>query len=308
MTYVFDFRVMVVVYAFKYFCEAIALAYVWYSHRRYEPARYWAIGMALNAIGSLLILIAWDSSPSWLVVARSLVVFMGFLVFSSGILQASSRRLPWRSFLALTCVTLTAQWWFTDVARSGAARVAIFNIFLTICTSYVAFCVLRVPRGPLRATQLVIATMLLLQSAATLCRALSMTNIEFLFPLRSDLAIFGIALISIGSSFMLTLALAIFTSQRTTALLEATLDNLTQGVAMFDADQKLIICNRRYGEIYGLDTDHMQPGTPLQTIVTDRIARGIFAGSSAHEYFRERTAPVIEATTALQQLTTGAPS
>ena len=44
---------------------------------------------------------------------------------------------------------------------------------------------------------------------------------------------------------------------------------------MFDAEQKLIICNKRYAEIYGLAPEHTQPGTPLRTILQHRVARGV---------------------------------
>ena len=33
--------------------------------------------------------------------------------------------------------------------------------------------------------------------------------------------------------------------------LDAALNNMVQGLAMFDADQQLVICNERYAELYG---------------------------------------------------------
>jgi diguanylate cyclase (GGDEF)-like protein len=38
------------------------------------------------------------------------------------------------------------------------------------------------------------------------------------------------------------------------------MDNVVQGVALFDADMRLITCNRRYAEIYGLPPEITQPG------------------------------------------------
>jgi diguanylate cyclase (GGDEF)-like protein len=38
------------------------------------------------------------------------------------------------------------------------------------------------------------------------------------------------------------------------------MDNIVQGVALFDAEMKLITCNRRYAEIYGLPAKITQPG------------------------------------------------
>ena len=38
------------------------------------------------------------------------------------------------------------------------------------------------------------------------------------------------------------------------------MDNIVQGVALFDADMRLITCNRRYAEIYGLPAEITRPG------------------------------------------------
>ncbi len=56
------------------------------------------------------------------------------------------------------------------------------------------------------------------------------------------------------------------------------LENLMQGVAMFGADDRLVMCNRRFGEINRLPQDLMQPGTPYQQILTQRLRNGEFPG------------------------------
>jgi diguanylate cyclase (GGDEF)-like protein len=56
--------------------------------------------------------------------------------------------------------------------------------------------------------------------------------------------------------------------------LNAAINNMPQGLCMFDADQRLIICNHRYAEIYGLPPELTVPGTPLRAILERRIAGG----------------------------------
>jgi len=56
---------------------------------------------------------------------------------------------------------------------------------------------------------------------------------------------------------------------------DAALNNMVQGLAMFDAEQKLVLCNRRYAEIYGLTGQQTQPGTPLSRIIEYRISNGL---------------------------------
>ena len=54
------------------------------------------------------------------------------------------------------------------------------------------------------------------------------------------------------------------------------MDNVVQGVALFDADMRLITCNRRYAEIYGLPPEITQPGAAS--------AEGIFPRRRAAQF------------------------
>jgi diguanylate cyclase (GGDEF)-like protein len=49
--------------------------------------------------------------------------------------------------------------------------------------------------------------------------------------------------------------------------LEVALNNMARGLSMFDVEQRLILCNRVYREIYRLPEELTQPGTPLADIV-----------------------------------------
>ena len=63
--------------------------------------------------------------------------------------------------------------------------------------------------------------------------------------------------------------------------LDAALNNMLQGLAMYDSQCRLVMCNRRYAEMYGLSPEQVKPGTPLRVIIEHRIARGEFRGKSA---------------------------
>jgi len=59
------------------------------------------------------------------------------------------------------------------------------------------------------------------------------------------------------------------------------LNNMARGLSMFGADQRSIVCNRLYREIYGLPERLTRPGTPLANIL--RYHRNLCRGSwSAH--------------------------
>ena len=65
--------------------------------------------------------------------------------------------------------------------------------------------------------------------------------------------------------------------------LDAALNNMVQGLAMYDAEQRLVLCNQRYAEMYGLEAEQAKPGTPLREIIKHRIAKGEFAGNTADQ-------------------------
>lgn len=68
----------------------------------------------------------------------------------------------------------------------------------------------------------------------------------------------------------------------------AALANMSQGICLFDAEQRLIVSNQRYADIYGLDPELVRPGITLREILQLRIDKGFFAGGSPEAYVEER--------------------
>ncbi|MBR0953226.1 bifunctional diguanylate cyclase/phosphodiesterase [Bradyrhizobium canariense] len=60
--------------------------------------------------------------------------------------------------------------------------------------------------------------------------------------------------------------------------LDRAVNNMTQGLLLFDASQQLVICNQRYIEMYGLSADIVRPGCSFHDIITHRRATGSFTG------------------------------
>ncbi len=54
----------------------------------------------------------------------------------------------------------------------------------------------------------------------------------------------------------------------------AAVENMSQGLSMYDAAQRLIICNKQYAEIYRLTDEQTKPGTTLREILGYRAAQG----------------------------------
>jgi diguanylate cyclase (GGDEF)-like protein/PAS domain S-box-containing protein len=64
--------------------------------------------------------------------------------------------------------------------------------------------------------------------------------------------------------------------------LDTAVNNMTQGLLLFDSSQRLIICNRRYLEMYGLSAEIVKPGCSFREVIAHRKETGSFAGDIDH--------------------------
>jgi diguanylate cyclase (GGDEF)-like protein len=60
-------------------------------------------------------------------------------------------------------------------------------------------------------------------------------------------------------------------------LLQTVLNNMSQGVLMFDSETRLTFCNQRYIDLYGLSPEIVKPGCQLRDLLKHRIELGTFA-------------------------------
>ncbi|MEY2503429.1 MAG: hypothetical protein QOI07_3766 [Verrucomicrobiota bacterium] len=60
--------------------------------------------------------------------------------------------------------------------------------------------------------------------------------------------------------------------------LDIALDNMTQGLLLFDESERLVVCNQRYLEIYGLSSDVIKPGCSFRELIAHRKQTGSFDG------------------------------
>ncbi len=58
------------------------------------------------------------------------------------------------------------------------------------------------------------------------------------------------------------------------AMLAMVLNNMTQGVVMFDSNERLVVCNERYIAMYGLSRDIVKPGATLVDVIRNRQMTG----------------------------------
>ncbi|MEM9059641.1 MAG: PAS-domain containing protein [Pseudomonadota bacterium] len=76
--------------------------------------------------------------------------------------------------------------------------------------------------------------------------------------------------------------------RRKNLLFDTALNNMIQGLCMFDADQTLIVTNRRYLEMYGFSEDVVKPGIKLHEIMEYSVSLGNYTQSDAERAKAER--------------------
>jgi PAS domain-containing protein len=95
---------------------------------------------------------------------------------------------------------------------------------------------------------------------------------------------FPVVAVAAGLSVVLALAalaiaalFAVSRERRNGRAAMVAIDNMTQGLSMFDGAARLVVCNRRYIEMSRLPPENFRPGTPLREILIHRAAVGHFA-------------------------------
>jgi len=76
-------------------------------------------------------------------------------------------------------------------------------------------------------------------------------------------------------------------------LLDAALNNMVQGVNMFDAQARLVLFNQRYLQMYRLSPDLVKPGCTIRDLVESRIKTGTFFATDPERYIADLTGALL---------------
>ncbi len=95
-------------------------------------------------------------------------------------------------------------------------------------------------------------------------------------------AVIGLVALLIGS---LAMGAALFDRllQQAEALLHEAVNSMSEGFAIYDANDRFVMCNDAYREFYRLSTERLQPGTSFETILRDGLAKGVYADGIGRE-------------------------
>jgi methyl-accepting chemotaxis protein len=82
----------------------------------------------------------------------------------------------------------------------------------------------------------------------------------------------------VGVLGLVALAVANHWMRRQRLQLRTALDHMTQGVCLYDDNERLRLFNRRYIEMYGFSPELMKPGVTLREVLAYRVAQGSLSG------------------------------
>ena len=66
-------------------------------------------------------------------------------------------------------------------------------------------------------------------------------------------------------------------------MFEEAIEAMSEGFALFDPEDRLVVCNSKYREFFPEMADRVQPGTPFESLFREALARGVFPAAVGSE-------------------------
>jgi methyl-accepting chemotaxis protein len=102
----------------------------------------------------------------------------------------------------------------------------------------------------------------------------------------------GILLTALAATLVAQLAMSVTHAVLTRNLrreneqMHLAIDSMAQGLCMFDAQERLVVCNTQYHQMYELTADDVRPGSTLSEVLARRVAKGTF-NRDPHQYRKD---------------------
>ena len=100
------------------------------------------------------------------------------------------------------------------------------------------------------------------------------TLVKYLFA-GAALTAFVLIVVGLGAARQWRLQRSKQSLERANLLFHTALKHMTHGLCMFDRDQRLVVCNDRYGEMYALTAEQTKAGATLRSILEARVNAGM---------------------------------
>ena len=213
MAAVLDIRTLVLIYVGINIGQTVVLVYLWSVQRNYPPAKDWALGSLLFAIGLFLFSLRNQVPVALSEIVSNLFLLPGLMLFNFGIVKATGRQPPFTSGVALCVVANAILAWFVLADPDYPAKVVTQNAVFLAFDIYTAYACLTAKTAKGNHTFRLIGFLFVLLAIACSWRvAGGVFDLTFSFsPMLPRLFWIATSLISFP---MITVLLTLHTSQR----------------------------------------------------------------------------------------------
>ena len=210
---VLDIRTLVLIYVGINIGQAVVLVYLWSVQRNYSPAKDWAIGSLMFAIGLFLFALRSQASVVLTEIISNLFLLPGLMLFNFGIVKATERKPPLGFGLALCAVASGILAWFKLGSPNYPAAVLTQNLVFLAFDLYTAHACFKARTAKANHTFRIIGVLFIVLSAA-ICWRIAGGVFDLTFSFSPTLPrLFWIAT-SLITFPMITVLLTLHTSQR----------------------------------------------------------------------------------------------
>jgi methyl-accepting chemotaxis protein len=108
--------------------------------------------------------------------------------------------------------------------------------------------------------------------------ALTLLGLNGIFPNLNDAPAFNLSLTLVLDALAVGALLTAIQERRYNRAARIALNNMSQGLSMFDASARLVLCNTRYIEMSQIPPENFRQGVPLSELLRLRARAGNFAG------------------------------
>jgi diguanylate cyclase (GGDEF)-like protein len=209
-----EIKTIIFVVGIQCICQAAIFIYLWLVQKTYLPAKHWALGAFLRAVGLILISTR-DIMPLWAsIVFGNSFLIIGDLCFNFGIAQAAERKPPWRVGLAFTVGIIVSVYWCYFVTPDLTMRIALIGLAEVSYEVIAIYACLRNSDRFRKITFELIALLLTIHSTFSLWRIFNSyaTNMTTIFLQNPAQVLYACSLIIFV--FLMTALLILLTTQR----------------------------------------------------------------------------------------------
>jgi methyl-accepting chemotaxis protein len=121
-------------------------------------------------------------------------------------------------------------------------------------------------------------------------------------PIISETALSAVVA-AVIAQFAMSLTGIVLTRHRSREIeqIRTAIDSMAQGLCMFDASERLVVCNSQYFRMYELSPEDVEPGSTLSEVLSRRVAKGTFS-HDPDQYRKEFLAAVAQGRTIVHEV------